>query len=316
MTNSFVSHFDILLAKRAFSEGRNVTETLRNQKGLKENTPEVIETAYDLQAGSYISHVEKNRERTLAYAGELGSLLREHIRDTDSLLDLGTGEMTTLSLLLQFLPVKPRNVLAFDISWSRISKGLPFAKANMGDCFGRLSAFVADIGALPLQDKSISVTTSSHALEPNGGRLADLMAELFRVTRDKLVLFEPCYEMNSLEGRQRMDRLGYIKGIDAVVEKLGGSMMAKIPLHHIDNVLNPTFCFVIKPGPAAQTAPIGRNPLEWFSVPGSNYPLRRVDDFYFSRITGLCYPILRSIPILKPAAAILASALDADANGL
>src|SRR5947207_3038314 len=114
MTNSSLSYFDIMLARKAFLEGKNVTETLRNQKGLRENTPEVIETAYDLQAGSYIAHVEKNRDRVVAYANELGTLLGEHIRDTDTLLDVGTGEMTTLSLLLQFLPVKPRNLVAFD----------------------------------------------------------------------------------------------------------------------------------------------------------------------------------------------------------
>ena len=71
----------------------------------------------------------------------------------------------------------------------------------------------------------MNVTTSSHALEPNGGRLKQLMAELFRVTIDKLVLFEPCYEINTDAGKERMDRLGYIKNLDGVIAELGGKII-------------------------------------------------------------------------------------------
>ena len=44
--------------------------------------------------------------------------------------------------------------------------------------------------------------------------LEALLRELFRVTKKKLVLFEPSYELNSEEGKVRMDRLGYIKDIE------------------------------------------------------------------------------------------------------
>ncbi len=117
----------------------------------------------------------------------------------------------------------------------------------MGDDYQRIKPFVADINEIPLLDKSINITTSSHALEPNGGKLKELLKELFRVTADKLVLFEPCYKINTQEGKNRMDNLGYIKNIEEIVSDLGGKMIDKVAIKNISNPLNPTACFIITP---------------------------------------------------------------------
>jgi ubiquinone/menaquinone biosynthesis C-methylase UbiE len=312
MIKTSLRYFDILAAKKAYRKGINIVEVLRNQKNVDRNTSEIIEAAYDLQAGTYIEYVEKNKTKHSSYASELAAIIDNHIRSTDSLLDIGTGELTTLSLLTQRLTNKPKNIFAFDISWSRIHRGLVYAKNNMGVCYECLKPFVADIGEIPLLDKSVNITTSSHALEPNGGRLTELLVELFRVTIDKLILFEPCYEVNSKEGKKRMDRLGYIKDVDSTVEKLGGRLVEKIRIKTLGNPLSPTVCYLIYPPKTTTTQHVGNNNSDIFSVPGTNYPLKKIDGFYFSNTTGLCFPILKSIPILKSNAAILASSLSAD----
>ena len=309
MVNRTINHFDILAAKQAYSEGKNVTELLRNQLNVVGNTSEIIETAYDLQAGSYIEYVVRNLAQATSYATELASILDMHTNPRNSMLDIGTGELTTLSLVTRELANKPKRIFAFDISWSRLHVGLHFAKKLLGADYGRLKVFSADISGIPLPDKSVSIATSSHALEPNGQNLYELMSELFRVTLDKLVLFEPCYEINTEEGRRRMDKLGYIKGLDDVVEKLGGKVIEKIRIRNSINPLNPTVCFVIVPSPRPASINSDNVKNGIFSVPGTNKPMRRVGGFYFSNETGLCFPVLRSIPILKSKAAILASAL-------
>lgn len=303
-------YFDVLAAKAAYEEGKNVTELLRRQQGLDFNSPSIIETAYDLQAGSYISHVKADPETAKRYTSEIAALLDRHLEPDGSLLDVGTGELTTFSLLTKELTVKPAKLLAFDISWSRIFVGLGFAKEHMGSAFDTLTAFAGDIGEIPLPDKSVDFTTSSHALEPNGPRLKELMGELFRITAKKLVLFEPCYEINSDEGKQRMDRLGYIKGVDDVIAELGGTLLDKVIITNVGNPLNPTVGFVIAP-PGHGHAFASRNEANSasFSVPGTNMRLEPVDNFYFSKETGLCYPVLKGIPILKSNAAVLATLL-------
>jgi hypothetical protein len=181
----------------------------------------------------------------------------------------------------------------------------------MGADYRLLKLFVADINEIPLRDKSINITTSSHALEPNGGTLKELLSELFRITIDKLVLFEPCFEINTEEGKQRMERLGYIKNIDGVVEELGGKLIEKITIKNTINPLNPTVCFIITPPPSVKEVPSTKanSKRSMFSVPGTDIPLIKVEDYFFSNQVGLCYPTLKAIPILKSNAAILASSL-------
>ncbi len=310
MTKRELNYFDILEAKKKYAEGQNITEHLRAQKNVASNTSEIIETAYDLQAGTYIEHVKNNPAKAASYTNELAQILSKHVKQTDLLVDIGTGELTTLSPLINGLIQKPKAIYAFDISRSRIFKGLEYAKEKLAHHYKLLTPFVANISEIPLLDKSINITTSSHALEPNGEKLKELMTELFRVTIDKLVLFEPCFEINSEEGKQRMARLGYIQNLDGVVESLGGKVIEKIMIKSISNPLNPTVCFVIKPPIVVSQTSIKRHgEANIFSVPGTNIPLRIIDNFYFSDQTGLCYPILRNIPVFKSSSAILASAL-------
>jgi ubiquinone/menaquinone biosynthesis C-methylase UbiE len=303
-------YFNILLAKEAFAKGENITGLLRSQKLIAHNTSEIIETAYDLQAGSYIKYANDNPDLIRKYAFKLSNILNKYISTNKSLLDIGTGEFTTISFVSNNLIHKPKQIYAFDISWSRIYKGLQFAKKNMGDYFNILIPFVGDIKEIPLLSKSIDITTSSHALEPNGSNLPQLMAELFRVTSDKVILFEPCYEINSEEGKRRMDDLGYIKNIEGVIKDLKGTLLEKIVIESPINPLNPTVCFVIQP-PISDFYPKSvKIPKESiFSVPGSDFNLNIIDNYYYSNITGLCFPIIKSIPILKSINSILASAL-------
>jgi hypothetical protein len=310
MTKRQLTHFDISETKLAYKNGKNITELLRSQKNIYSNTSEIIEIAYDLQAGSYIEHTLNNPTLAEAYTTELASILDNQITKTDSLLDIGTGELTTLSHLIRRLENKPKEVFAFDISWSRMYKGIAYAKDVMGGDYKLLKPFVASISEIPLLDKSINITTSSHALEPNGGQLKELLGELFRITIDKLVLFEPCFEINTYEGKQRMDKLGYIKNIDGFVKELGGKMIEKIIIKNISNPLNPTVCFIITPPQLAkEISPKTDITSGIFSVPGTNIPLKEVEGYYFSNQVGLCYPTLKSIPILKSNSAILASLL-------
>ncbi len=304
-----MKYLNVSKAKSVYAAGGNVTEYLRKEIGSPVNTSEIIEIAYDLQAGSYIEGVQENMGQAKASACELARLLAPHMEDGNTLLDVGTGELTTLSLLLASLDMKIGHAFAFDISWSRLYKGLEFSHTILKENASLITPFVADMKAIPLADKCIDVVTSSHALEPNGGNLSGLLKELFRVCKEKLVLFEPSYELNSDEGRKRMDRLGYIKDIEGTVAKLGGKLLDVTPVSNVANPLNPTACYVIEPAKRdfRSAAPSGDRAA--FTVPGTAFELMKTDGFWYSKETGLAFPELKGIPILKSVNGILASHL-------
>jgi SAM-dependent methyltransferase len=293
---------DVLEAKSIYQKGENVTQYLRTKFGSEDNTSQIIEIAYDLQAGSYIDYVKSNPDKAERYATELGEILTKHLESGDSILDVGTGEITTLTLVLNEVGIELSDILALDISWSRLSVGMNFHRENRKIKLP-LKPFVADIKEIPLHEKCVDVVTSSHALEPNGKNLETLFRELFRVTKKKLVLFEPSYELNSEEGKVRMDRLGYIKDIEGMVSKLGGKVLDVIPIQNIGNPLNPTACYIIEP----PIQSVKHLDAVTFCVPGTNFKLEADGQYLFSKDTGLVFPILDEIAVLKTTSAILAT---------
>jgi ubiquinone/menaquinone biosynthesis C-methylase UbiE len=299
-----MNYLDIAEAREEYRRGNNITRYLRRKFEESENTSGIIEIAYDLQSGSYIDAVKADMNQALTYASELSDILNKHLTNGESLMDVGAGEITTLTLVLNKLEVELGKTLAFDISWSRLYRGIEFHRENNENDGVAVEAFVADMKTIPLHSKCIDVVTSSHALEPNGNNLGQLLSELFRVTKKKLVLFEPSYELNSLEGKQRMDSLGYIKNLEGEVEQLGGNVVEVIPIQSTVNPLNPTACYVIEP-PLDNADSVD---LPAYCVPGTNYMLERDDTFLTSRDTGLVFPILEEIPILRANSAILATA--------
>lgn len=106
-----------------------------------------------------------------------------------------------------------------------------------------------------------------------------------------------------------MDKLGYVKNIAQTAKGLGASVVEIIPIMNSINPLNPTACFVIEPPEVADNKVPERPLNSTFTVPGTNFPLENIENFYFSEQTGVSYPIIRSIPILKLSAGILTSAL-------
>lgn len=165
-----------------------------------------------------------------------------------------------------------------------------------------LSAFVAELTAIPLLNKSMDITITCHALEPNYGREEQILKEIFRVTSHKIILFEPSYENNHSDGRKRMEQLGYVRNLPKHIENLGGKLEKIIPLKHIVNPMNPTYAYVIDP-PNSQ---LKTKLKEVFACPASNSSLvisRK--DCYYSKESMLVYPIISGVPILRKEVAIV-----------
>jgi len=108
--------------KKLYEDGVNITQYLRTELGSTRNTVEIIEIAYELQAGSYTAAMNDpetamlKREYSLQIAKVIQSLCQPR-----SLLEAGVSEATTLSGVVSGLDGGVMRIFGFDLSWSRLA---------------------------------------------------------------------------------------------------------------------------------------------------------------------------------------------------
>jgi ubiquinone/menaquinone biosynthesis C-methylase UbiE len=235
-----------------YKKGVNITQLLRDEKNFQKNTSEMIEIAYDLQAGSYTAGVEneENAKINRGYTqGVVDAILQ--LCKPESILEAGVGEATTLSDVAANIGSGVRS-FGFDLSWSRVAYAKHYLKKNS---VSNVTLYTGDIFNIPFADNSIDVVYTSHSMEPNGGHEEALLKELFRVSRKFLILLEPAYELSNEDIRQRMDSHGYCKNLKGTAESLGYDVIEHSLFSAQTTTTNPTAITIIKKDSVTDTIP-------------------------------------------------------------
>jgi len=297
---------DVQLLREAYERGENIMQKLQ-MSGLALTRSQIIEISYDIQAGSYSSWASDNPSVIAQYGQNIFQMCAPHLREGDCLLDCGAGELTSLSALSQCLPASMQ-LYAFDLSLSRIRAGLAYAASEMRhDLFANLHAFVAEMVAIPLADASMDVVITMHALEPNHGRELQLLTELLRVTRRKLLLFEPSWEHATPAIKERMQQHGYVRNLPDWIAQAGGRLLSVTPLVHPINPMNPTYCFVVEPlAIDKMLLPLDSQDHN-FICPRSRVPMESFPGYWWSAERGWLYPVVHGVPCLRRHHAVLMS---------
>lgn len=283
--------------RRLLAEGVNITAYLDERYGQTRPRADIVEYAYDLQAGSYTAALADPAalERKLRWGAALARLLDE--LEVETVCDAGTGEGTTLAFVIDALR-RPARFAGFDISVSRLLVGRRFLEAR--GC--EVQLFAAELGAIPLADGACDVVMTQHAIEPNHGSEDTIVGELARVTRRYVLLVEPSWELATVEQRERMRSLGYARGLPQALERAGLRILRHERWADDANQANPAALLL-----AERTTP-GRvsADLEWAS-PLSGLPLRRVPEGLYCDGDGFLFPSVSGIPVLRRRGAVLAT---------
>jgi len=288
----------ILGMRAAYARGENAMAYARQAAGALGNSPVATLIAYDLQAGTYVADARANSEGRVRWCGQLSEILDPYITEQSSILEVGCGEATTLAGVLKYLKYAPKHALGFDISWSRCSEGLGWLSEN--EVSARL--FVADLFNIPLEDASVDVVYTSHSLEPNGGREEEAIRELMRVARRAVVLVEPIYELANTEAQSRMRAHGYVRGLKETAERMGASISDYRLLDYTANTLNPSGLVLIEKEPID----VGWGEPTW-RCPLTHTPMSDMGDVFAATQSGVVYPVLRGVPMLRAEHGIVAS---------
>jgi ubiquinone/menaquinone biosynthesis C-methylase UbiE/uncharacterized protein YbaR (Trm112 family) len=291
-----------------YEQGVNITQLLREERGLNRNSDEIIEIAYDLQSGSYIAAMEKedHAKHNKDYTSEIAKVILSLCKPT-SILEAGVGEATTLSGVVRQLG-GDADSFGFDLSWSRVAcarswlqrQGVFGAKLCTGNLFH-----------IPFADDSVDLVYTSHSIEPNGGNEERIIRELFRVARRYLILLEPGYELASDEAKKRMDSHGYCKNLSGVAESCGYDVLENRLFPFISNPLNPTAITIIRKSVEEKASP-----SHVFACPVSKTRLEEIGGVLFSRDALVAYPVIGGIPCLRIENGIVASKFADFAAGL
>lgn len=212
-------------------------------------------------------------------------------------MEVGVGEATTLGLLLERMSTL-NEVYGLDLSWSRIKYAKKFLHSL--NLKGNYNLFIGDLFNIPLSDNSIDLVYTSNSLEPNGGREKEALEEVYRVARKYLILIEPCYEIASDEGKERMNKLGYIKNLMGYIKELNYNVILEKPIINNFNKLNPSKIIIIEKEESKKTEGTFRCPI-------TKTKLMPLNTCYYSKESFLAYPILEGIPCLMKDNAVVAT---------
>jgi ubiquinone/menaquinone biosynthesis C-methylase UbiE/uncharacterized protein YbaR (Trm112 family) len=291
---------NLKIIKNMYESGKNIIEYFATQKSSLDRS-EMIMISYDFQAGSYIEKAKNNPEQENKVTDVYSSIINE-IFTSGAILEVGVGEATTFSGLIPKLTATDISTFGFDISYSRMAyarrhlnnKNISYSEMLCGNMFNS-----------PFMDNSIDVVYTSHTLEPNGGKEENALRELYRITKEYLVLFEPIYEFADNSGKVHMEKHGYIKGLYKTANKLGMNVVEYKMLFPENSLTsNNTGVLIIKKD--IQEVELHKD-NQYLACPITKTPLEKIKGNYYCADSMLLYPVVDSVPCLLPDNAIVAT---------
>jgi ubiquinone/menaquinone biosynthesis C-methylase UbiE len=295
---------DIQKIKKLYDQNQNLTGYFKTTQNKDSLNSQEIELIYDLQSGIYSRNYENNKIHR-EYKDRFTDEIIEHINNLnfkfDSILEAGIGEGTTFVNVIQKLDIPKLKSFGLDISWSRLSYANKFLKKHSIKNTKLVTGLLEN---LPFLENSIDIVFTAHSIEPNGGKEKEILKELFRVTKNYLILLEPSYEFGNDEQKERMDKLSYARNLSKYCKELGYKIVKHELLknHSVEN--NKTEIIIIEKSTKKTKT------KDFLACPETKTKLFKNKNFYYSAESFYSYPILENIICLNSKNKILSTMLD------
>ena len=256
--------------------------------------------SYDKQAGTYINFYKTNKGKIYnsRYCKQLYSIIFPFLKNKQNILEVGTGECITLLGLSKIIINKFSKIsfFGFDFSFSRLLLGKKFIENN--NIYPTL--FLASMEKIPLMDGCIDIVFSNHSLEPNGGKEEVIIKECLRISNKYVFLFEPIYELNPKKNQLRMKKFNYVRNLYKICKKLDCKIIDYRLLNFSGNPNNLTGVIILEKNDKKKN-------LFKYRCLLTKSALHKKQNFFYNKINGVIYPVIKKIPILLEKSAVIAS---------
>jgi uncharacterized protein YbaR (Trm112 family) len=123
-----------------------------------------------------------------------------------------------------------------------------------------------------------------------------------------VVLVEPAYEFADEGSRLRMEHHGYVRNLSEAALQLGAIVLEQRLLEFTPNLLNPSGIWILIKEEIIHSECVDE--LNIWRCPLTGSALTVCDDMYYAAATGIAYPVMRGIPLLRAEHAVVASKIE------
>jgi SAM-dependent methyltransferase len=293
----FFNHTNILklvnlykLSKKKYSSKRNIQEFLKKRL----NRSELIKISYDVQSGDYIKTFNKfSKKKIDNIYYPIVAAIKENFKNSKTILDFGCGELTTSHYIFNFLKHNISKYFANDNSLNRLVVGQNYLKKKLNkNDIKKFEIFCNSNYKLPFKDNSIDLIITIHSLEPNNEIKKKIIDEFLRISRHGMVLMEPHYEISSKTQKKRMNRYGYIKGLEKLFKSKDVNLKI-IKKNYHNNKNNISSLFIIKKKYSKK-----KNSFEYVD-PIDLTKLRIFKNYFYSKNNFRIFPIIDDVKVFN-----------------
>lgn len=256
----------------------------------------VIQLGYELQAGSYEKNYNYNnlmQKRVKILINNINNILDKN--KFCNILEVGIGEGNTMRHLIENIDKNILNKINFygiELSFSR----LKICKKHIPNC----NLFVSDMNNLPFDNNIFDIVYTASSIEPNIDNEENILKELYRICKYRIILFEISYKDASINLKNRFTFHKYIKYLYETIKKLKYNLIEYNELETTDTYNN--YLYLIEKDINVDMltdnidiknkliSPIFNDKLEYIIYNNSK--------FYKSLNLNLHFPIIDEIPIL------------------
>jgi SAM-dependent methyltransferase len=200
------------------------TETWRILTPPAPRSNEQVKQEYETPRATTISPTKDHKDCYMTPGGlrMLSDLeYRDHLKlffweyfnkfDFRSVLEIGCGAGRNLQLIQEMYPLV--SLSGLDVSNQCIKESR--------EAIPNIDFYCYSAEKIPLDDNSIDIVLSVHALEQMNNILPRAIREICRVSRHGLLLFEPYYDFQNWFGRMHNKRLFYPRNIPDLIREQG-----------------------------------------------------------------------------------------------